>query len=74
MIQSEIKQETEQEQEYDYPLLMISKYGKDVVLMTSHGAGVSIYGSQHNAIGIHSKSWFMRCFKPFKGEITLKNK
>ena len=63
----------QQEKQIEYPILMTSIEGK-LVLFTSYGEGFLLNDDREiHSIGRHSISWAMGRFKPFDGEITLKN-
>lgn len=74
MIESIITEEQKQEEE-KYPCLMKGPDGR-IVLFHEDRSGVMLLGreSESTKIGIPYDDWSMENFKPFKGELTLKNK
>ena len=66
------------EEKATFPCLMTTAYGK-VVLMESadsyFGIGTVIVSDCHDQpVGYFSDCWAINDFKPFNGEVTLKNK
>lgn len=57
-----------------YPLLMKSKVGGLVVLMTSECTGFVISSTgQNQAVGYFCERWDMGSFVPLKGKVILEN-
>jgi hypothetical protein len=59
-----------------FPCIMEAndEIGHTIVLFEKSREGVCLYSSTlHNEIGQYKTTWGMSFFKPFNGEITLKN-
>lgn len=62
--------------EVKYPMLIESTISKIVVLMTKPKCGVVVYVPEEDdptTLGDYSDDWNISYFKPYTGEITLKN-
>ena len=63
----------ENEEELNFPLLMVTLEGK-IVLMTEEGKGVVVRSSDPGQeIGRSSEVWAMSMFKPYMGTLILSN-
>ncbi len=64
--------EVEATKEINYPKLMKCK--NLIVLMTSHGCGMTMNKRDARRVGEYSDAWSMENFKDYNGEVKLKNK
>ena len=64
----------EKADEVKYPRLMIHKEMNYLVLFNNESSGMVIYSKNINSpCGDYSEYWDSTLFRPFNGEITLKN-
>ena len=74
MIKSEIKNYEEQNEKSEYPYLGIFDTHEAIVLFSSIGCGVCVYGDNiSNIVGEFCDDWIESRFKKFDGEVVLKN-
>lgn len=78
----EIQQEKIKEEEIDFSVQELFIYERGTYIVCSNGKqnldentfeGKVIYSTgMHQDINLFSKNWSKKCFKPFKGELTIK--